>query len=117
MALRHARSGEVVRLAPWRLLETDERTSAVLKAAQLEVVQVVLQAGRGLPEHRVPGEITVLCLSGAVDFRHAGSVDRMNAGDFMHLGPDMPHALDAVADAVLLVTISLQPQAGRAPAS
>ncbi len=112
MALKHARSGEVVRLAPWRPLGPEEKTSALLKGTQLEVVQMVLKAGRRLPEHRAPGEITVLCLSGAVDFHCADAVERMHAGDFMHLAAGWPHALTAVTDAVLLVTMHLPPAAG-----
>ena len=55
MAQAHARPGEVVRLAPYGERLAEHRTTAILKSEQLELVRIVLPAGRVLPEHLSPG--------------------------------------------------------------
>lgn len=107
MAQRHARSGESVRLAPLGEQIGDARTTAVIKGRQLEVVRLVLQAGKSLREHSAPGEITVFVLEGEVDFGLPGATHRLGAGDFIHLAPGEPHWLRAVSDMSALVTICL----------
>lgn len=47
------------------------RTTAILKADQLEVVHIVLGAGKQLREHSAPGEITVQCPNGALHAAHS----------------------------------------------
>lgn len=108
MAQLHARSGEVVSVRPLgdRLRET--RTTALLKAAQLEVVRLVLPAGKALREHRAPSEITVQCLEGRVEFRTPDAVHVLESGDFIHLTREEPHSLRALDDTSLLVTICLE---------
>jgi quercetin dioxygenase-like cupin family protein len=79
----------------------------VIKAGQLEVVQIVLAAGKAFPEHHVAGEITVLCLKGRIVFRTPASEQLMAPGDFIHLERGIPHSLQAQEDAVALLTICL----------
>jgi len=107
MAQQHALSGQVVRLAPWSDAATDARTTAVIKAEQLEVVRIVLPAGKVFPEHHVQGEITVLCLEGRILFRTPAAEQQMGPGDFIHLRGGEPHALEALEDASALLTICL----------
>lgn len=107
MSQPHARSGEVVSVLPLGARLTGARTAALLKAEQLEVVRIVLHAGKGLPEHKAPGEITVQCLEGEVEFRLPDALHLLRPGDFLHLGRAVPHSLMARSDASLLVTICL----------
>lgn len=107
MAQARAASGQVVSVAPLGLQLAGSRTTALLKAHQLEVVRLVLAAGKSLPEHAAPGEITVLCIEGAVRFGTPAGAQLMHAGDFIHLQPGVPHALTAISDASLLLTICL----------
>ena len=76
MALQHARSGQVVRIPPMSDPSSDGRTTAMIKADQLEVVRIVLPAGKVFPEHRVQGEITVFCLEGQILFRTPPRAER-----------------------------------------
>jgi quercetin dioxygenase-like cupin family protein len=99
----------VVSVAPLGPGLVGSRTTAVLKARQLEVVRLVLLAGKSLPKHAAPGEITVACIEGAVQFSTPVGVLPMQAGDFIHLHAGVPHALTATADSSLLVTICLAP--------
>ena len=58
--------------------------------------------------HPVMGEITVQCLEGTVHFQSGGATHLLRAGDLVHLQPRALHALTAVQDASLLVTLCLQ---------
>ena len=107
MAQPHAASGQVVSVLPLGDQLSGARTTALLKAEQLEVVRIVLHAGKGLREHSAPGEITVQCLEGEVEFRTPEAVHTLGAGDFIHLRRGHPHSLTALSDASLLVTICL----------
>ncbi len=107
MALQHALSGQVVRIPPISDPSTDGRTTALIKADQLEVVRIVLPAGKVFPEHHVQGEITVLCLEGRILFRTATAQQQMGPGDFIHLQRGEPHALEGLEDALALLTICL----------
>jgi len=109
MAIPHAQSGQVVSVRPLgdRLPET--ATTAILKAGQLEVMRVVLPVGKSMKEHQTPGEATVQCIEGIVEFASDGSTQQLHAGDFVHLAPRALHALKAVQHASLLVTICLRP--------
>ena len=107
MALPHAQSGQIVSVRPLGERLPDTLTTAILKAGQLEVMRVVLPAGKSMREHQTPGEITVQCLEGTVHFQSGGATQLLRAGDLVHLQPKALHALTAVQDASLLVTICL----------
>lgn len=107
MAQPHAVSGQVVSVLPLGEQLSGACTTALLKAEQMEVVRIVLHAGKGLREHKAPGEITVQCLEGDVEFRTPGVVHRLRAGDFIHLAREEPHSLSAHTDSSLLLTICL----------
>lgn len=109
MALPHALSSEAVSLAPLGQRIAQTPTHAIIKAGQLEVIRVVLPAGEGLPLHETPGEVTVQCLEGEVQFTVGNRPQLLRAGDWIHLKPRAPHALHAVHDASLLLTICLIP--------
>jgi len=116
MALPHTPSSEVVRIAPLGSALAGAVTSAILKADELEVIRVVVPQGKTLPQHRVPGEITLLCIEGEADLQTPGAVQQLRPGDFVHLRGGTPHALTGRSDASLLLTISLGGRAQEAPA-
>ena len=69
---------------------------------------MVLSAGKFLPKHQSSGKATVLCQEGEVELHNTLGTQTMRAGDFVHLQARAPpHALKAVQDTVLLVTICL----------
>ena len=73
---------------------------------------LALTAGSSLAEHESPGEATVQVLRGRVQLT-AGSVTwDGRAGDLLVV-PRARHALQAVQDAVVLLTVSKAAQAGR----
>lgn len=109
MALPHASPGQIVRLDPLGERLTESVSTALFKAAQLEVVRLVLPRGHTMRDHRVQGEITLHCLEGAIDLTVDGRTQPMHAGDLVYLAAGQPHALHAVQDSSLLLTLCLLP--------
>lgn len=71
----------------------------------LRQTMIALRAGTNLDEHESPGEATVHVLHGRVTLVAGG--DRWNGspGDLL-LVPDRRHALEAVEDSVVLLTVA-----------
>lgn len=108
MAQPHAQSGQIVSVRPLGAQLRQASSTAILKAGQLEVMRIVLLAGKSMPEHMTRGEATVQCIEGEIEFQGHSGAQRMHPGDFVHLEPRALRALTAVQDASLLVTLCLQ---------
>jgi quercetin dioxygenase-like cupin family protein len=74
----------------------------------------VIPAGKEIPPHRAPGEITVQCIEGHVAFEDEGHTLDLYAGDLLYLCPQETHALKGVLDSTVLVT-RLRPHADELP--
>lgn len=109
MALNHLESGDIANLHASGDDALSGQSVALFKSEQLEVIRLVLPAGRAMPMHAVPGEITVQCLEGCIDFETPGRQQRLQAGELLFLKGGEPHALQGVEDASVLVTIVLRP--------
>lgn len=108
MALHHAAPGEIIDISP---LGDDLRkaiNTTLLKSEHLHVFRLILPAGKEFREHKVPGEITVQCLEGSVEFDAGGRTQELKAGELLFLTGDEPHALKGITDASLLVTIFIK---------
>jgi len=105
MALSHAQLNEVISVRPLGPAIADSKTSTLLKTDTLEVIRLVLPAGKKIPPHQVPGEITVQCLEGDVEFIAGEQRHELGAGDYLALSGGCPHSLQARSDATVLVTI------------
>lgn len=108
MAIPHAKSGEVVDVRPLREALPKTITHTIVKTDQLEVIRIVLLAGRELPTHQVPGEITVQCVEGKVAFTTGQVVRELTAGALLYVEGGGEHSLRASEDSSLLVTILLK---------
>lgn len=109
MAIDHARTGEVTDVRPLGARLRDAQSVALLKSEQLEIVRVVLLAGREWREHQVPGEVTVQCIEGRIEFRTASATQLLAPGQLIHLRANDLHALRAVEDSSALLTLCLRP--------
>jgi quercetin dioxygenase-like cupin family protein len=89
-------------------------STTLLKSAGLDLIRLVIPAGKEIPPHRAPGEITVHCIEGHVAFEHDGSVLDLHAGDLLQLCPQETHALKGILDSTVLVT-RLRPHADELP--
>ncbi len=107
MALHHALSGESIDIRPFRNNLQHECTKTLYKTEHLEVFRMVLLAGKGFPPHKVAGEITVQCIEGSIEFTINGLSEVMYEGSLKCLAGNELHALKAVEDSSVLVTILL----------
>lgn len=71
------------------------------------MVRIILLQGKRLLEHKAPGEMTVQCLEGRVSFSTHDRCHELVAGDFLHIEADVPHALEALTDSSLLITLAI----------
>lgn len=71
------------------------------------VMRLVLSAGQAIPQHQAEAAITVQCLSGEINFTTMGNDLAMRPGALVCLQPEEPHALQAVSDSIVIVTMAL----------
>ena len=107
MAIPHARSGQVIDVRPLGPQLAGERTTALFKTDDLEVMRLILPAGKSLPPHKVAGEITIQCIEGRIDVTLDGDSRILGAGHLIYLARDVVHGVVAIEDASVLVTIAL----------
>jgi quercetin dioxygenase-like cupin family protein len=107
MAIHHATSGEIIDVRPLGPALAKSVTSTLVKTAALEVIRLVVLAGKDIPEHKAPGDLTVQCLEGAVEFTADGQTQRLRAGEMLYLAAGVAHSLRGAQDASVLLTISL----------
>ncbi len=107
MALHHASSGELIDIRPLNGSLKNAVTKALYKSNHLEVFRKFLLAGEVMPAHQVVGEVTIQCLEGSVDFSMGNTHQLMREGDLICLAGGEAHALKAVEDCSVLVTILL----------
>ncbi len=108
MAIPHAASGELIDVRPLgeKLIRTS--SSTLVRADHLEVFRLVLPAGKVAPEHKASGAITIQCLEGAVELEAGGRTQDLRAGSMVYLADAQPHAVRALEDSSLLVTMLLR---------
>ena len=105
MAIPHAQPGDVIDVRPLANKLAATITNTLIKTPNVEVIRMVLPAGKVLSEHKAPGEIIVQCLEGDITFTTMGEPKRLRAGDMLYLAAGEPHELVAVEDSSFLLTI------------
>ena len=108
MAIEHAQPGEIVDLRPLCDALADSQTHTLIKTKCMEVVRMVMRAGKIISEHQAPGEITVQCLEGKIAFTAHGKTEELEAGQMLYLTAEEPHSVKCIADASFLLTILLK---------
>lgn len=106
MAISHLQPNEIVQL-PLGVALNSSKTTTLVKTSDLEVIRLVVPAGKEFPTHKAPGPITVQCLEGRVSFMAQGQTQELQAGAFMYLKAAEPHSLKGIEDSSLLVSILL----------
>ena len=108
MAIPHAQPGEVIDVRPLGPELANNRTTTLVKTERLEVVRLVMAAGKEIGEHKAPGEIVVQCLEGKIAFTSPGKTVELSAGEMLYLAPQEPHSVRCIEDASFLLTILLK---------
>lgn len=107
MALSHALSGDPINVQPLGAHLATQKTSAVFKSDQLELIRLVLMAGKSFPPHQVPGEITIQCIEGEIEVTVEGASKRLCPGEMMFLEGGVRHGVMGIKDSSALITIVL----------
>ncbi len=108
MVIPHAISGEPVDVRPLGAQPAAAKSIALFKSEDLEVMRVVLLAGKAMPAHRLAGEITIQCIEGSLDVTVDGASHVLHAGHLLYLSGRAVHAVTAVEDSSALITVALK---------
>lgn len=108
MAIPHASPAEPIDIRPLGGALAAAKTIALFKSRDLEVMRLVLLAGKSLPPHRVPGEITIQCIEGRIDVTAQGASHVLASGQLLYLQGNVLHGVTALEDSSALVTVALR---------
>lgn len=81
-------------------------STTVLKTETLRVVLMALKAGARLHEHHADGRLVLQVLEGEIEFKAENAQHRLRAGMLASVEAMVPHAVDAISDAALLLTVA-----------
>lgn len=84
----------------------------VIAAPDARVVLFTFAAGQMLTEHTSASRALIQVLEGEGDFTFGGETRRLRAGELLHLPPEAPHAVHAVTEMVMLLTL-ISPRNGK----
>lgn len=108
MAISHLASGEVISLLGEQQPSQEQPDSETLvRDDHFQVFRYVLPAGKLTPMHEAAGILTIQCLSGEVELEAHQRRQHLRSGDFVYLADAEPHAVKALTDAVLLLSLVL----------
>lgn len=107
MAIAHAQPGEAVDVRPLGSALAGTKTRTLIKTKSVEVVRMVMPAGKVISDHKASGEIIVECLEGKIAFTAMGKTEEHAAGQMLYLAAAEPHSVRAIEDSSFLLTILL----------
>jgi quercetin dioxygenase-like cupin family protein len=105
MSLPHASSGDVIAIPPLGEKLPHTVSTAFVKSSQLEVMRLVLHAGKSISEHCVNGEMTLQCIEGEIELSAHGGVQLLRPHELVFLAANVRYAMRAKADSSLLMTV------------
>lgn len=107
MAIDHARSGELIDLRLGGIKSPNGSSATLVRADHVEVFRMVMPRGKRTPEHQAAGAITIQCLEGAIELSAHGDIQRLEEGQLVYLQDAQPHAVHALEDTTLLISLWL----------
>jgi len=107
MAIAHAQPGEVVDVRPLGSALAATQTRTLIKDNAVEVIRLIVPAGKEIGQHQAKGAVVVQCLEGRVTFAALGKTRQLQAGELLYLPTGEAHTVKGLEDASLLLTILL----------
>jgi quercetin dioxygenase-like cupin family protein len=107
MAIPHAKPGEMIDIRPLGSGLASAQTTTLVRAEQIEVIRLVVPAGKEIPEHRAKGDLTVQCLEGRVAFTAAGKSQELAPGNLLYLPAGEAHSVKGIENSSVLLTVVL----------
>lgn len=108
MSIQHFAPSEIIDIRPFGSDFANATSATLIRESHIEVFRFVLKAGKTTPEYTAAGAVTIQCLEGKVELRVQGRAQVLQAQQLVYLSVDEPHAVIALADSTLLVTILLK---------
>lgn len=107
MAIPHASPGQIIDILPLGEHLAESTTVALFKSNDIEVIRLVLLAGKSFPPHKVAGEVTIQCIEGVMTVSTGGIDSILRVGQLIYLQGNVLHSVNALENASALVTIAL----------
>lgn len=107
MAIPHALPGDVIDIRPLGDKLAQASTHTLAKSERIELIRLVVPAGKEILPHKVAGPITVQCLEGRIAFSAAGKEQQLSQGEMLFLLGNELHSLKGIENSSVLVTIQL----------
>jgi quercetin dioxygenase-like cupin family protein len=108
------RPGDIINVRPLGPALTAAKTKTLAKADGLQIIRLVIPAGKEIQEHKANGSLIVQCLEGSVSFTALRETHLLRAGELLYLPKGELHTVKGVEDASLLVTALAPPSATKA---
>ena len=106
MSIPHAQPGTVINVQPLGEQLAEHKTHTLVKTETLEIIRLVLPAGKEISTHSAPGQMTLQCLEGHITFTTMGNNLNLEAGSLLYLNASEPHSLSSIENSSLLLTIT-----------
>jgi quercetin dioxygenase-like cupin family protein len=84
------------------------RQAGLIHRGGLRVLLFAFDPGGRLPEHRAPGHVVIHCLRGELAVEADGERHRLGAGEAVAIDPTVSHAVEAVAESDMLLTVCME---------
>lgn len=79
---------------------------AIVRGDQLELIRTVLHAGKSVHEHKIDGEMVILCIEGRLGVNAHGRRMMLDPGELLFLEGGVLHAMDAEVDSSALLILT-----------
>lgn len=109
MALQHAASGDRISLKRGDDDIAFFTSVALAKTGHMELMRIVVTKDKPIPEHKLEGEMSLVCLEGELEVDAYGKSTTLRPQEMLYLSGGVPHAIRATEDSVGLMTILLHP--------
>lgn len=98
------RYGEVYNLKA-QIESSDEKVQFqnIFDNDNASVVLLAFRAGQELTTHTAPAEVMVCVAEGSIEFTMIDTPHTLGAGQFLLMGPDVPHSVKALTDAKMML--------------
>jgi quercetin dioxygenase-like cupin family protein len=110
MALHHADPGDIIDVRPLGEELVASKTKVLAKTDYLEILRLVVPAGKEIPSHKVTGPISVQCLEGHIELFSSEARHTMKQGHLLYLASNEPHSVKAIENSSVLVIIHKLPK-------
>lgn len=83
------------------------RQGTLVHRGPLRLLVFTFEPGGKLPEHQAPGHVIIQCLRGDLSITAGEGHHRLRGGEVLLLEPNVPHAVEALAESEMLLTVCL----------